>query len=213
MVKVNVARSPEEADLQAQGVDVLSRCSRKRRRRSLPKISLRLRATKRRPKPAKPSPKPKPKLKLSAEGIATQLVRGTGRCPLGGGLFRCAQRFVAKCDRTPERLRPASCLASVEQQGRVGSFATWPINGMTISTANRTAASCGPGQQGQQTMDNQGAAGSFGGGAADRSAARPMPTEARSPVGDDGAGLDRQDDGTGGQPMAATTARPGPARR
>ena len=28
-VKVNVARSPEEAELQAQGIDVMARCSRK----------------------------------------------------------------------------------------------------------------------------------------------------------------------------------------
>jgi len=103
-VKVNVARSPEEADLQAQGVDVLQqmfedRCSRNRLLRSLPRNW--------------PSRKPPPKLawppKLKRRRKKPMLLpRRTPSRPERfesedrpsvhwiGGLFLCAERFVAK---------------------------------------------------------------------------------------------------------------------
>ena len=65
-VKVNVARSPEEAELQAQGVDVMASDVRARRRPASPKSSIptpsRVRSPRHRPKrrlPRRHRPKPR----------------------------------------------------------------------------------------------------------------------------------------------------------
>ena len=148
-VKVNVARSPEEADLQAQGVDVMAQMFERRRgaavaeeldaeRRARRSGCRSRRPTRRRPRAAAAEAPPEEARRRSAEPPRAssrkpdpldddkQGRRSQDRRPFSS----CAKRFVAILVRPSERLRGRALFNRQSKRGDVRSIR----NGRTNAT-------------------------------------------------------------------------------